>query len=336
MKYPNKEIINYFNTFNAKKQKIALIPHINPDGDAIGSTLALYHYFKAQHQVQVISPSDFPPFLCFVEGADRIVNAENDIQQAEAFISEADLIIICDHNAANRSGILEPFIAKSTAKKLMIDHHPNPSYPVDYMISDIKVCSTSELVYNFISTFHPDLNNLTIASCIYLGIMTDTGNFMHNVQEDTFDVVAKLLKMNIDTAYIYNKVFNNYSEQRMRLMGYLLKDKMQLVANGKVAVLSLRKEELNEYAYVKGDTEGFVNLPLAIGQVTASVLVMEHKEEIKFSFRSKGDIAINDIAQKHFNGGGHKNAAGGRLEHRNMQEVEKELIQIMEQYESRF
>jgi len=330
LKIPNTEIVQLIKDIqNNKSKKVVIIPHVNPDGDAIGSSMALLHFFSESNNVKVIAPSSFPEFLKWLPNANEVLDYKLNTTESDALIEEASLIIIADHNAADRSGDIEDAIAKSGAVKLMIDHHPEPSYPVDYQISCISVSSTAELVYNFISEINTSAFNVKIASAIYVGIMTDTGNFMHNVHPDTFKIVSDLMEYKIDRDYIYNQVFNNYSLGRMRLLGYALSDKMEVIESLGTAIISLNKEELERFNYQVGDTEGFVNMPLAIQGVNASILVMERDGEVKLSFRSKGDIAINTIAKKYFGGGGHKNAAGGVEKVLSADETVKKLEEIL-------
>lgn len=312
MKFPDQDIIEFIRGIRASsKKRIVIIPHVNPDGDAIGSSMALYHFFKKNNDVKVITPSSFPDFLAWMPELNLAINYKQDEKGAKAVLLKADLIVLVDHNAPDRTGEMERCIAESGAKKIMIDHHPEPSYPVDYQISCTEVSSTAELVHNFISTIELQAFNTDISSAIYVGVMTDTGNFVHNVHPDTFRVVSDLIEKGVDRDDIYNKVFNNYSFDRMRLMGYALSHKTEHIEAKGIAIMSLKKEELDKYHYIIGDTEGFVNLPLSITGVNASVLIMERNGEVKLSFRSKGDRAINSIAKNYFNGGGHKNAAGG-------------------------
>lgn len=312
MKTPDKNIISFVQDLRKDPLKnIIIVPHINPDGDAIGSSMALYHFFSKSNPTTVIAPSSFPDFLKWMPNSDEVLNFKEQSEACEALFSKADLIIIADHNAANRSGAAELAIANSSAMTLMIDHHPEPSYPVDFSISSIQVSSTAELVYNFISAIQPDLLDQNMASAMYVGIMTDTGNFMHNVHPDTFKTVSILTAKGIDRDGIYNRVFNNYSVDRMQLLGFALSERMEVMEELGLAILHLDKSILDRFNYQIGDTEGFVNMPLAIKGINASILIMERNGEIKMSFRSKGDIAINAIAKNYFNGGGHKNAAGG-------------------------
>lgn len=330
MKIPNQDIVQFVREIRQDKdKKIVIVPHVNPDGDAIGSAMALYYFFSKQNTVTLITPSDFPDFLNWLPSSNQFINYKKHQKTSEELIASADFIIIVDHNAPDRSGDLEQGIARSEAKKLMIDHHPEPSYPTDFKISSIEVSSTAELVYNFISEIEKSSLDTLIASAIYVGIMTDTGNFMHNIHAQTFETVSQLMKYNIDREYIYNQVFNNYSLDRMRLLGYTLSDKMEILDHCGVAILSLNKQELETFKYQTGDTEGFVNMPLAIKGVHASVLVMERDNEIKLSFRSKGDIAINTLAKQYFNGGGHKNAAGGSEKKLDMEATVRFLKEVI-------
>ena len=312
MKIPNQSIVSFIQKIQKdKSRQIVIVPHVNPDGDAIGSSIALYQFFLATNKVQIIVPSEFPQFLKWLPNSDKVIHYKDNLNTSQKYISEANLIIILDHNAPDRSGDLELDIANSQAKKLMIDHHPEPSYPVDFQISSIDVSSTAELIYNFISQINPSAIDTHIASAIYTGIMTDTGNFMHNIHSETFSIVSELMKQKIDRDFIYDQIFNNYSLERMQLLGYTLSQKMDVLKSLGVVILSLNKSELEQFNYQTGDTEGFVNMPLSIQGINVSILVMEKDQEIKLSFRSKGNIAINTIAKTYFNGGGHKNAAGG-------------------------
>ena len=329
MKTIDANIINSIQNIrkNAEK-KVVIIPHINPDGDAIGASMALYYFFSKTNNTQIVSPNDIPAFLHFLPQIEQLINCEKKYSKAQKLLQEADLIIIADHNATDRSGKCEETIQQSTAIKLMIDHHPEPSYPVDLAISSTHVSSTAELTFSFINAI--DKNSLTksIATAIYLGIMTDTGNFMHNIQPNTYHIVADLMNYNIDRDNIYAQVFNTFSTNRMQLMGYALYKKMEILPDLQTAIISLNKEELNQFHYQKGDTEGFVNLPLSIRTIKIAILITEKDKNIKLSFRSKGDIAINQIAQKYFNGGGHKNAAGAESS-LNMNETILKLKKIL-------
>ena len=252
MKHPDQKIIEYIQLLKANKDKrVLIIPHVNPDGDAIGSSMALYYFFSQTNQTSIIAPSSFPEFLEWMPEAGKVLDYQKQKEEAQQLLSKADLIIIADHNAANRSGDMEEIIAKSTATKLMIDHHPEPSYPVDFQISCIKVSSTAELVFNFISSIDSSALLVKIASAIYVGIMTDTGNFMHNVHPDTFEIVSKLIALKIDRDGIYNRVFNNYSVDRMRLMGYALSEKMEVLRELNTAIMYLDKWELEKFNYRK-------------------------------------------------------------------------------------
>jgi phosphoesterase RecJ-like protein len=312
VKYPDQDIIEQINQIrNNAQKKVVIIPHVNPDGDAIGSSMALYHFFKKTNQAQVVIPSSFPEFLAWMPGSDLCLNYKHDKTMAESRVLNADLIILVDHNAPNRSGEMELCIEKAKGLKLMIDHHPEPSYPVDYQISCTAVSSTAELIHNFISTIDATVFELNISSAIYVGVMTDTGNFVHNVHPDTYRVVSALIEQGVDRDDIYNRVFNNYSFDRMRLLGYALSDKTEHIPELGLAIMSLNKEELETFNYVIGDTEGFVNMPLSIAGVNAAVFIMERSGEVKLSFRSKGNRPVNELARMYFNGGGHMNAAGG-------------------------
>ncbi len=315
MKILDSHIIQYIQQIRQQEeQSIVLIPHVNPDGDAIGAALALYHFFSPEQKCNVVLPSAFPQFLSWMPSANELINAQKNKKMARELIANASLIVIVDHNAADRSGDLEAYIQQSKAQKLMIDHHPEPHYPVDMAYSHIDVSSTSELVYQLIAQTEPQTLNLEIATCIYVGIMTDTSNYMHNVHASTFKAVSVLIDCGIDRQGIYDRVFRSQTENRMRLTAYALYQKTEIIDELGVAIIALSQSDLNQFAYQDGDTEGLSNMPLDIAHVGISILVLEKKDETKLSFRSKSDIAINRLAKLHFNGGGHRNAAGGRIQ----------------------
>jgi phosphoesterase RecJ-like protein len=295
-------------------RKIAFLIHINPDGDALGSALGLSKLLSNMgHDCLVISPNDFPDFLRWMPGAPEICLLSESFSRAEEFMKNAGLIFVVDCNELKRIIRLQEDYNASTAYKIMIDHHPSPDLEVDCMLSDTSVSSTTELIYRFITdaglTKYADKE---VATCLLTGIMTDTGCFSHNSStRKTFETVASLLDYGIDKDEIYNRIYNNYSEKRMHLLGFSLHEKMEVMDNYHTAIISLSQAELKSFNHQVGDTEGFVNYPLSIKGIRFSVLFVENSDKIKISFRSKGNFAVNEIARKYFNGGGHNNASGG-------------------------
>ena len=292
--------------------KILLTGHISPDGDSLGATLGLYHLLKQLGKdVIVMVPNRYPAFFSWMPSIDKVFVMEENKTEAVKVIKEADLIFCIDYNTLDRVNGMKPLIEQSKAKKIMIDHHLDPNIDCDVVISHPEVSSASELAFRFMCRmgFYQEVS-LESAECIYTGMMTDTGGFTYNSNNPEIYIIIKaLLEKGVDKDAIYNKVFHTYSEDRLRLMGYCL-NKMEIIPECNAAIIVLTQEELHRFNYKVGDTEGIVNIPLQIENVNKSVLVREDKTQIKLSFRSQGDVAVNTMAEK-FGGGGHKNAAGG-------------------------
>ena len=292
--------------------KILLTGHISPDGDSLGATLGLYHLLKQLGKdVTVMVPNRYPSFFNWMPGIDKVFVMEENKTEAVKVIKEADLIFCVDYNTLDRVNGMKPLIEQSKAKKILIDHHLDPNIECDVQISYPEVSSASELAFRFMCRmgFYQEVS-LESAECIYTGMMTDTGGFTYNSNNPEIYIIIKaLLEKGVDKDAIYNKVFHTYSESRLRLMGYCL-NKMEIISECNAAIIVLTQEELARFNYKVGDTEGIVNMPLQIENVNKSVLVREDKTQIKLSFRSQGDVAVNVMAEK-FGGGGHKNAAGG-------------------------
>ncbi len=295
-------------------ENILLICHINPDGDAIGSQLALYQYLKTLGKdAAMLSPNNLQEFLKWLDGADKIKVFIRNRKKAIDLIKEADLIVMIDFNQASRLGEAEKYVVKADAKKVIIDHHLDPHDFADLIISDPSQCSTAELVNDIVNIMigGPFINK-SYAESLYVGIITDTGNFEHGAfSGKTFRMVADLLDYGIDKEKIYNLIYNNFSADRMRLMGLALNERMTVLPDLMSAYIYLTKEDLNNYNNVKGDTEGFVNLPLSIKGINFSTLFIEKDNFVKLSFRSKGQFPVNEFAARYFAGGGHLNASGG-------------------------
>lgn len=296
-------------------ENIVLLGHKNPDGDAIGSSLGLYHFLQAKgKRVHVIVPNDYPQFLKWMPGSENVLVHANGAKEADGLIMEADLIVSLDFNDLKRIGEVGKTIEKNKdAKRILIDHHPYPAEGNDVEVSETKVSSTAELVFSLIQFLDKDaLKDKDTAACIYTGIMTDTGCFSFNSSRpETFEAVSVLLASGMDKDYVFDRVFNNFSAGRMKLMGYALDKKMVVIPELRTAYISLSTKEMEEYDFKPGDTEGFVNLPLSIEGIVFAVLFTEKNDFTKISFRSKGNFPANRVASEHFNGGGHRNAAGG-------------------------
>lgn len=300
-----------------KRPIITIIPHTSPDGDAIGSTLGLYHFLKNQgHDVQVIAPTDFPDFLKWMPEADRILIYPDQESRAEQRIADSSLIFTLDFNNLLRAKPLTSFLQKALATFVMIDHHQQPDTYATITYSDEKASSTCELIYNtIVSLGSQEAINQTIATCLYTGIMTDTGGFRFSMTSpQTHRVAAVLLEKGANCAQIASDVLDSYSIDRLQLLGTVL-DGLTYLKEYKTAYMSVSSKILKQFNFRKGDTEGFVNYGLRIKEAELAVIFIENEEDnlIKISFRSKTTLDVNLLARTYFNGGGHINAAGGSM-----------------------
>jgi bifunctional oligoribonuclease and PAP phosphatase NrnA len=325
-----KELSNLF----LSSDNILLICHVNPDGDAIGSQLALYHFLKSLgKKVKMISPNYLQEFLLWMDDVDLISVFIKERKEGRQIVKEADLIIMLDFNQSNRLGELEDLVKNSSARKVVIDHHLDPQSFVDLIISDPSKCSTSELIYEIVTEINGGkFTEIVFTKAIYVGIITDTGNFEHGAySSETFRIVADLLDTGINKAEILNNIYNNFSADRMKLQGYALNQRMVVLPEFKTAYICLSKADLKQYNHVKGDTEGFVNLPLSIRGIHFSVLFIEKDNFIKLSFRSKGMFPSNEFASLYFNGGGHMNASGGEY-YDSLENTTKYFLKVLTEY----
>lgn len=298
-------------------KKITVVSHTNPDGDAIGSGLAWTEMLESMgHDVKFIVPNNFPYFLGWMSLIDKVNIFKKAPEQLAQFVEESELIFCMDFNQIGRLEALSDAINNNIgAKKILIDHHLTPPNIYDIELSETAASSTAYLTFKIIEALEFEQKlNYAVAEALYVGISTDTGNFTFgNLTPDLFRTIAKLVEKGVNTPLLNIAIYNNFSEHRMKLMGYILHEKMEILNNPKVAYMSLTNDELNKFNYTQGDTEGFVNLPLSIHDVPMSALFIETKDCIKVSLRSQGDIDVNLFARAHFNGGGHKNAAGGKF-----------------------
>jgi len=305
-----KELSELFESY----ENILLVSHINPDGDAIGSQLALYQFLTYKgKKVEMMCPNNLQEFLKWMHGADKIKIFIRNRKKCIKLIGDADLIILIDFNQASRLGESEKYVIDSKATKVIIDHHLEPHDIANLLISDPSRCSTSELVYEMIAIINGEpFKNRSFSEAVYVGIITDTGNFEHGSYSGrTLRIIADLLDSGIEKEKILNVVYNNFSVDRMRLLGFALNKRMTVLSEYKTAYIYLTKKDLSDFSHVKGDTEGFVNLPLSINGISFAVLLVEKDNFVKLSFRSKGNFAVNEFASKYFYGGGHLNASGG-------------------------
>lgn len=299
-----------------KSQHIAIIVHTNPDGDAIGSALGLYDFFKVMEfqSVSVVSPNAYASFLQWMPNNEVVINATEHPQLASEAITEASLIFCLDFNGFSRVDQLEELLAGAKAYKILIDHHPQPEPGFDLVFSDTSVSSTAELIYEVIKAIgYEDLIRLPAAQCLYAGIVTDTGSFSFACNNPrTYEITAKLIQKGVDGALLHRLIYSTYSAQRMRLLGYCLSEKLIVLHEYRTAYISLTKQELKKFDHQEGDTEGIVNFALSIEGIQMAAMFIEKDDCIKLSLRSTADMDVNSFARAHYNGGGHKNAAGGK------------------------
>ena len=296
---------------------IAILAHTNPDGDAIGSSLAWAKVLRSLgHDVQCLVPNKYPGFLSWMPGIRDVIIAKEENERAIGAVDNADIIFFLDFNRIDRlENLSRHIIDNRKAVRILIDHHLDP--PADeytLVFSDPTSCSTSYLVYQITERLTGlDVFDREAAESLYVGIMTDTGNFSFSfLTPGLFRAVAGLIEKGINIPDINSKVYNSYSEGRVRLLGYVLLDKMRMIENGRAAYIALKENEMRRFDFQVGDSEGFVNYPLSIASVQMSAMFIETHKFIRISFRSRGDVDVSLFASKYFNGGGHKNASGGK------------------------
>lgn len=328
--------IDHFTKWFDRADNVVIVSHVAPDGDAIGSSLGLWHFLESQGKnVNIIVPNAFPDFLKWMPGAKDILLYDRYTEFADKLIREADVLCCLDFNTLKRIDNLAIPVEAASGRKILIDHHLHPDDFCRITISHPEISSTSELVFRLICRmgYFEDISK-EAAECIYTGMMTDTGGFTYNSNNrEIYFIISELLSKGIDKDEIYRKVYNTYSESRLRLMGYVLYSKMRVYKDYNAAMISLAKDEQSQFDYIKGDSEGFVNIPLSIKNVCFSCFLREDTEKkmIKISLRSVGNFPCNKVAAEFFNGGGHLNASGGEL-FGTMEDAEKLFEQALEKY----
>lgn len=327
--------ISAFKSLLESPKKIVVVVHKNPDGDAIGSGLGLKH-FLAQfgHKVEMIVPNEYPKFLKWMPGHKEIINFEWETAKSKHLIRYTDIVFTLDFNHFSRTGSMASELEQTTADFVMIDHHQAPADYAKITYSDVKMSSTCEMVYHFIQKYD-GVSKISpeIATCLYTGIMTDTGSFKFALTTSTtHNVIATLIEKGAKNNEIHQNVFDNNSPSRLHLLGATLKN-LVILEEYNTAFTSLTQDELDQYDYSKGDTEGFVNYGLTLENIVFAVIFIENMEEgiIKISFRSIGDFSVNEFARENFSGGGHNNAAGGKSE-LSMRETIDTFVKLLPKY----
>ncbi|MEN8775900.1 MAG: bifunctional oligoribonuclease/PAP phosphatase NrnA [Polaribacter sp.] len=321
--------------FLSKPRNIVIVGHRNPDGDAMGSTLALSHFFsKKGHQPTVVVPNEYPDFLHWLPGSDATYRFDWQNSQAQKAIKNSDIIFLLDFNALHRVGTdMQNSLEKYENDFAMIDHHQQPD-DVKYMYSDTEICSTCQMVYQFIEMNNDlDLIDTAIATCLYTGIMTDTGSFrFRSTTSKTHRIIADLIDKGAQNDKIHNNVYDANSYGRLLLLGQALSN-LQILPEYKSAFITLTEAEKKKFDFQKGDTEGVVNYALSLKDIIFAAIFIEDTEQqiIKISFRSKGKFSVNKFARTYFNGGGHDNAAGGRFDG-SMEEVTENFKSLLPKY----
>ena len=315
----------------SEKKNIVITTHKTPDGDALGSSLALFHALTQHHNVSIIVPNEYPAYLKWLPGNDHVIIHEGNEVKSNLLIDESDLIFCLDFNKLHRVDMMVNAIENSRSYKIMIDHHEEPDNFCNQILSDPKISSTAELMYSFLLNLNYKLSK-DIAICIYTGIITDTGSLRYpNVTHNTHVIVSELLKFNINHSSIHMNLFDSQNKSRLLLLKIILNN-LKIFKRQQAALTFLNEKDLLECNYQKGDTEGFVNMPLSLKNIRFSTLFIEFKDGIKMSFRSQGDFDVNLFAKTYFNGGGHKNAAGGFLTNKNMEDSINYFSEVLAEF----
>jgi len=299
----------------AQPQKIIITTHHKPDGDAMGSSLGLYNYLiQLGHHVNIITPTDYPDYFNWMPGNDTVIIFTDFKEMAAGLIEAADLVFCLDFNALSRINEMGELVRNSKAKKVMIDHHLEPEDFDDYRHWDINACATAQLVYTFITQVLDDKKLVTkdVATCLYTGILTDSASFrLPNTTSAVHRITADLMDAGAVNWHIYDLVYDNSAENRLRFLGLCLYSRMEVLYEYNTAVISVTKQDLEKFDIQTGDTEGIVNYGLSIAGIKLAAFFVERSDKIKLSLRSKGEFPANEICKRYFNGGGHRNAAGG-------------------------
>ena len=310
-----KEQVDFFSQLISSANEIVILGHTNPDGDAIGSVVAMSRFLKLSGKsVNVIIPNKYPDYLSFLDENGEILIFSNCKKKSSDLISNCDLLIALDFNQLSRIDDMEGLVRECKAPKILIDHHPSPeSDSFDLVISKIETSSNSEILYWLFFSLLGGKISLEVAEPLYVGMMTDTNNFANSVLPSTFRMASDLMEKGVDKERLQYLVFGGFSEARMRLMGYLMSEKMVILYDLEAGYIMLSKYDQNRFGFNEGDSEGFVNIPLSIRGINVSALFTEGDNYVRVSLRSKNDFSVNSMARRFFNGGGHERAAGGKL-----------------------
>ncbi len=314
-----------------KNQNIIITSHRNPDGDALGSALAFYEYLAQQgFNVNCVLPNYAPSFLTWLKGYDQIVIYDETPEVAKKLINEASVVFSLDYNIYHRTGNMQTALSNTKAKKVLIDHHLEPWQGFDISISKVDISSTSELLFDVIAFLGgKEQINKTIAEALYVGIVTDTGSFSYSCNyPGTYNKIAYLMEKEVDAEKIHQLLYATFTEDRLRLLGHCLSERLRVLPEHKTAYIFLSREDLERFNYQTGDNEGIVNFALTIKGIEFAAMFTQRNNKVRISFRSKGNFSVNEFARTHYNGGGHKNAAGADS-FKNMDETLKEFVELV-------
>lgn len=325
-----------FRRFLSTCKRAVIVTHHRPDADALGSSLGLAGYLEKKGlKVNVLSPSDYPAFLNWLPGNSGVqIFDKSNVARIGLLIDEADIVFCLDFSALSRINDMGELVRQSKAKKVLIDHHPEPEHFADFEQWDDNEASTANMVYYLIRDMaDKDLIDQNIASCLYAGLLTDTGGFRHaNTRREEFLIAADLVEHGAEPAAISRMIYDTNTIERLRLTGFVLSEKLQVVREYCTAYLALSPEDLKRFSSQTGDTEGFVNYGLSVNGINFSVFIYQRRDEVKLSFRSLGKFSVNEFARKHFSGGGHQNAAGGQST-LSLEETVNKLLELLPEYE---
>ena len=319
--------------FLAASRKIVIVTHANPDADALGSALGLFHFLKkAGHEVSPIVPNSYPEFLDWMPGNQEVINFEKKTEQSSDLIANSDLLFCLDFSGLNRIKAMSNAVSDTPAKIVLVDHHLNPEIKPDFNFWNDTAVATAELVFDLISELSVKVSiNKEIAECLYAGIMTDTGSFRHpSTSSKVHRIVADLIDLGVDVNKISRFIYDTNSLNRLKFLGYSLAEKLQVCEQYQLAYFVIAGSDLRKFDLKQGDTEGLVNYALSIKGIVIAAVIIERSGEIRLSFRSVGDYSVNTFAEAYFQGGGHKNAAGGNSE-KSLKETEKMFIELIKQ-----
>lgn len=334
-RFPEDQMLVMKSLLN-KPAKVVITTHHRPDGDAMGSSLALFNYLlKKGHLATVITPSDYPDFLNWLPGNDKVVIFESNQEQSKKLIDEAEIVFCLDYNSLNRVEGMADLLRTPKGIKILIDHHLHPENVFQHSFSYASASSTSELIFQFISALgDKDKIDKAIAECIYCGIMTDTNSFRYaSMKADTHRIIASLMEAGAENYRIHENVYDSSTENRLRLLGYSLKEKLCVLNEYKTAYIGLSAAELKMFNFKAGDTEGLVNYALSIEGIKLAAFFSEKDAMVKISFRSKGDFSVQELSGAHFSGGGHKNASGG-MHASGLDDAIKKFLTLLPEYKS--